>query len=642
MASSKQLQQPASAPATNSPQIPVPYISVPQQQTMQSQETVDLEAWLSPLVFTSDFGSPSLPITSIQSTDDSNALTPIITNDLGGVAHGAMALTPESIAPQHESYLQSPVDFATTSLSPMSDSTLSAGTVGQIDCYKTYPQDLWNAGNTVHPNDSSEVTVLTEAILTAAITAAAAAAATAAAAVNGKGNLNRMHAEANNTGNSSAMAPGFMHALGHQTLVHQVNPPSAATANSVFGSKQRQGGGVWAASSGIDGRRPGASLFQGTVPYSSNYHPLTVATHPYEQSNLSTCSSSHTSSPSMQSLQIILPSLNGGSSGMQPSDIPSNNGASGWPYVTYPDTAIANSRPQSSVSNYPLFPTIDVAEAATIAMPSTRNNQYSAAYNGPASSVVDTSGYGNESLQLPFLDASSAYASPIAREDDFACSTSSTEQQSLLGSTLCASTVAVTRCTSNDTSSNAVPTDTKKQSNCRNGNASLGGNGTKRGRKRTSSCLNDTGTSDAMHGSKLPSTETRGGPVKRRKIRSNSNSSQDTVPEDDSGAPKQRFRLNDEQKRRIYTWMVKNIDNPYPSEDDRKSYLAIEGLSKQRFKWWFSNHRHRSLEAVEDKDGNTTFVPRLAFYKTCAKLGVEIDWEIPDDINVKLDNKRTK
>ncbi|KAJ2841472.1 hypothetical protein GGI22_007879, partial [Coemansia erecta] len=108
--------------------------------------------------------------------------------------------------------------------------------------------------------------------------------------------------------------------------------------------------------------------------------------------------------------------------------------------------------------------------------------------------------------------------------------------------------------------------------------------------------------------------------------------------ESSSTASRPRFRLSDDQKRCFYTWIVKNINNPYPSEDDRENDLAVEGISKQRFKWWFSNHRHRSLEAVVGEDGSTSFVPRLSFYKACAKLGVELDWEIPEDISAKLEN----
>ncbi|KAJ2652900.1 hypothetical protein GGH99_007570, partial [Coemansia sp. RSA 1285] len=93
--------------------------------------------------------------------------------------------------------------------------------------------------------------------------------------------------------------------------------------------------------------------------------------------------------------------------------------------------------------------------------------------------------------------------------------------------------------------------------------------------------------------------------------------------------------------RCFYQWLVKNIDNPYPQETDRNSDLAIQEISKQRFKWWFSNHRHRSLRPVQDENGAKKFIPRLAFYKTCAKLGVEIDWEIPLDIREKLNAMRS-
>ncbi|KAJ2518405.1 hypothetical protein GGI11_002872, partial [Coemansia sp. RSA 2049] len=108
-----------------------------------------------------------------------------------------------------------------------------------------------------------------------------------------------------------------------------------------------------------------------------------------------------------------------------------------------------------------------------------------------------------------------------------------------------------------------------------------------------------------------------------------------------AGAAKSRYRLNNDQKRCFYQWLVKNIDNPYPQETDRNSDLAIQEISKQRFKWWFSNHRHRSLRPVQDENGAKKFIPRLAFYKTCAKLGVEIDWEIPLDIREKLNAMRS-
>ncbi|KAJ2841498.1 hypothetical protein GGI22_007867, partial [Coemansia erecta] len=304
--------------------------TAPQQQ-LQSHETVDLETWLSPLMFTPGFGSPSTcvedGIASVVQTADplQSMMTPVITGDaaFAHCASTAMVPTPESIALQHESYVRSPVDFATTL--PMGSSMLPR-TVGQADCYKTYPQDA--AG---YMGGSEE----TAGALLAAIAAAAAA---AAAAGGERGDLNKLQAEA-------SRVPGFMHALGHQTLVHQVNPSSAATA-SVVG---RQGAAL--AASEID-RRP--SMFQGSVPSRRNGHssPGAASAHYCEQPSAS-------SPPSMQNFHMHFPSFCG-ASGMRLSDIPDGGGR--WPYVTHPDS-LSISRPQLSISNRPMLPTPIVAVA---------------------------------------------------------------------------------------------------------------------------------------------------------------------------------------------------------------------------------------------------------------------------------------
>ncbi|KAJ2847095.1 hypothetical protein IWW36_004026 [Coemansia brasiliensis] len=99
---------------------------------------------------------------------------------------------------------------------------------------------------------------------------------------------------------------------------------------------------------------------------------------------------------------------------------------------------------------------------------------------------------------------------------------------------------------------------------------------------------------------------------------------------------RKRQTLSVPQKRVLYTYMVAHMDSPYPNDDERLNELNIDGLSKQRFKWWFSNHRHRSLELCVDNNGNKFFKPKLPFYKACRRLGVHIPWEIPQDIQAKL------
>ncbi|KAI9501379.1 hypothetical protein BX070DRAFT_254501 [Coemansia spiralis] len=94
-----------------------------------------------------------------------------------------------------------------------------------------------------------------------------------------------------------------------------------------------------------------------------------------------------------------------------------------------------------------------------------------------------------------------------------------------------------------------------------------------------------------------------------------------------------RHRLTTAEKRQLYQWLVKHIDNPYPSETDRTKLNL--NISKQKFKWWFSNHRHRSLRTTT-VNGRKRFEPRLQFYKACLRLNVHIDWDIPQDIKAKL------
>ncbi|KAJ2452100.1 hypothetical protein EV183_003147 [Coemansia sp. RSA 2336] len=101
-------------------------------------------------------------------------------------------------------------------------------------------------------------------------------------------------------------------------------------------------------------------------------------------------------------------------------------------------------------------------------------------------------------------------------------------------------------------------------------------------------------------------------------------------------SPRKRQTLSVLQKRVLYGFMVAHMDNPYPNDDERLNELNVDGLSKQRFKWWFSNHRHRSLELCVDSNGNKSFKPKLPFYKACRRLGVRIPWDIPHDIQAKL------
>ncbi|KAJ2134314.1 hypothetical protein GGH17_002863 [Coemansia sp. RSA 788] len=99
---------------------------------------------------------------------------------------------------------------------------------------------------------------------------------------------------------------------------------------------------------------------------------------------------------------------------------------------------------------------------------------------------------------------------------------------------------------------------------------------------------------------------------------------------------RKRKTLSDAQKRRFYTWLINNIDNPYPNDDERINELCGDGISKTNFKWWFSNHRHRSLEHCVGEDGRRKFKAKLPFYKACIRLGIDIPWGIPEDIQALL------
>ncbi|KAJ2159921.1 hypothetical protein GGF46_002648 [Coemansia sp. RSA 552] len=75
-----------------------------------------------------------------------------------------------------------------------------------------------------------------------------------------------------------------------------------------------------------------------------------------------------------------------------------------------------------------------------------------------------------------------------------------------------------------------------------------------------------------------------------------------------------------------------HIENPYPSEEDRVSLTIDEDFVKEHFKWWFSNHRHRSFDRTVDNDGNVSLRPKATFYKACNRHGVQVNWDIPQDI----------
>ncbi|KAJ2009759.1 hypothetical protein GGI04_000171 [Coemansia thaxteri] len=90
-----------------------------------------------------------------------------------------------------------------------------------------------------------------------------------------------------------------------------------------------------------------------------------------------------------------------------------------------------------------------------------------------------------------------------------------------------------------------------------------------------------------------------------------------------------------EQKTILYKWIIDHIDHPFPNDDERKD-LTDDGFAKSKFRWWFSNHRHRNLECVEDGNGQRSYRPKLTFYKACQRLGVAIPWEIPEDMRRQL------
>ncbi|KAJ2498213.1 hypothetical protein GGH96_004524 [Coemansia sp. RSA 1972] len=120
----------------------------------------------------------------------------------------------------------------------------------------------------------------------------------------------------------------------------------------------------------------------------------------------------------------------------------------------------------------------------------------------------------------------------------------------------------------------------------------------------------------------------------RKRRRTNSRPADACIKNKDGS--RKRKTLSDDQKRRYYTWLINNIDNPYPNDDERTKELCGDDISKTNFKWWFSNHRHRSLEHCVGEDGRRTFKAKLPFYKACIRLGIDIPWEIPEDIQALL------
>ncbi|KAJ2768550.1 hypothetical protein IWQ56_002894, partial [Coemansia nantahalensis] len=90
-----------------------------------------------------------------------------------------------------------------------------------------------------------------------------------------------------------------------------------------------------------------------------------------------------------------------------------------------------------------------------------------------------------------------------------------------------------------------------------------------------------------------------------------------------------RHTLSAEMKRRYYQWVVNNFQHPYPKEKDRMDLTGGQ-VSKQHFKWWFSNFRSRNLEPRFNEEGNRYFVPRPSFIRTCIRYKIEIPWSLPE------------
>ncbi|PIA16037.1 hypothetical protein COEREDRAFT_97688 [Coemansia reversa NRRL 1564] len=112
------------------------------------------------------------------------------------------------------------------------------------------------------------------------------------------------------------------------------------------------------------------------------------------------------------------------------------------------------------------------------------------------------------------------------------------------------------------------------------------------------------------------------------------------MSEDAEEKRKKRKTRSNEQKRAFYLWLVENIHSPYPNDSERIHELNIDCMSKQEFKWWFSNHRHRSLEQYFDDEGKKCFRAKIPFYKACCRLNIHIPWEIPPDILSKVKDLR--
>ncbi|KAJ2880870.1 hypothetical protein H4R27_004455 [Coemansia aciculifera] len=92
------------------------------------------------------------------------------------------------------------------------------------------------------------------------------------------------------------------------------------------------------------------------------------------------------------------------------------------------------------------------------------------------------------------------------------------------------------------------------------------------------------------------------------------------------------------QKTIFYKWIIDHIDHPFPTDKDRET-LCVDVFDKKDFYWWFSNHRHRNLECSVDERGKKIYTPKLTFYKTCQRLGLDMPWPVPEDIKRQL--KRT-
>ncbi|KAI8325332.1 hypothetical protein GQ54DRAFT_308499 [Martensiomyces pterosporus] len=102
------------------------------------------------------------------------------------------------------------------------------------------------------------------------------------------------------------------------------------------------------------------------------------------------------------------------------------------------------------------------------------------------------------------------------------------------------------------------------------------------------------------------------------------NDDDDSDPATSHSRSYSRSPVTKEQKWALYTWLIENVNYPYPREEDMNGLLNVDNMDAAKFKTWFANTRKRQFYKVRTSTGDKLFIPNTKFFETCRRLGIVV------------------